>query len=59
VHSHYVQPATQELVWLETDYGPRFCSAVRRDNVLATQFHPEKSQRDGLQLLSNFLKLGV
>jgi len=59
VHSHYVQPATQELVWLETDYGPRFCSAVRRGNVLATQFHPEKSQRDGLQLLSNFLKLGV
>lgn len=57
VHSYYVQPANQELEWLTADYGNRFCAAVRKGNMLATQFHPEKSQRDGLQLLANFLKL--
>ncbi len=57
VHSYYVLPASQDLVWLEADYGKPFCAAVRRGNLMATQFHPEKSQRDGLQLLANFLKL--
>ncbi len=56
VHSYYVQPSSQELVWLKADYGKPFCAAVRRGNLMATQFHPEKSQRDGLQLLANFLK---
>jgi len=55
VHSYYVQPANEELTWLRADYGGPFCAAVRRGNLLATQFHPEKSQRDGLQLLRNFL----
>lgn len=57
VHSYYVIPASQDLVWLRTDYGKPFCAAVRRGNLMATQFHPEKSQRDGLQMLANFLKL--
>ena len=57
VHSYYVQPASQDLVWLKANYGKPFCAAVRRGNLMATQFHPEKSQRDGLQLLANFLKL--
>ena len=57
VHSYYVEPASQDLIWLTADYGHTFCAGVRRGNVLATQFHPEKSQSDGLQLLANFLKL--
>ena len=57
VHSYYVQPANQDLVWLRSDYGKPFCAAVRQGNLMATQFHPEKSQRDGLQLLANFLRL--
>lgn len=57
VHSYYVRPADLKLTWLTADYGSPFCAAVRRGNLLATQFHPEKSQRDGLQLLANFLKL--
>ena len=57
VHSYYVRPAEPQLTWLTADYGSPFCAAVRRGNLLATQFHPEKSQRDGLQLLANFLAL--
>ena len=57
VHSYYAEPGSEDLTWLKADYGHSFCAAVRRDNLLATQFHPEKSQRDGLQLLANFLKL--
>lgn len=54
VHSFYCVPTRQEDVWLESDYGGRFCAAIHRNNIYATQFHPEKSQRDGLQLLKNF-----
>ena len=56
VHSYYVQPSSQDLVWLKADYGTSFCAAIRQGNLIATQFHPEKSQKDGLQLLANFLK---
>lgn len=57
VHSYYVVPTNPSDVWLQCDYGISFCAAVRRGNILATQFHPEKSQRDGLQLIDNFLKI--
>lgn len=57
VHSFYPQPADQSIVATLTDYGDSFASSVWRDNVFATQFHPEKSQRVGLQLLKNFVEL--
>lgn len=54
VHSFYVVPEDPDLVAGETDYGLNYCSAVWKDNVFAVQFHPEKSQAVGLQLLKNF-----
>ncbi|BCX49413.1 imidazole glycerol phosphate synthase subunit HisH [Haloferula helveola] len=57
VHSYYPEPEDPELVAMWTEYeGVRFASAIRRGNLLATQFHPEKSQQAGLRLLENFLK---
>lgn len=57
VHSYYVEPQDPELVWGLTDYGTLdFCSAIRRGNLVATQFHPEKSQACGLRLYRNFLR---
>ncbi|VAX12092.1 Imidazole glycerol phosphate synthase amidotransferase subunit [hydrothermal vent metagenome] len=55
VHSYFVHPAEQELISATTEYGCRFSVALARDNVFAVQFHPEKSQHDGLQLYQNFL----
>lgn len=57
VHSYYVVPKEPQLVAIEADYGQPFCAAVWRDNVFATQFHPEKSQTDGLRILKNFAEL--
>ena len=57
VHSYYVAPAEEDVCWLSCDYGVRFCAAVWRDNLFATQFHPEKSQANGLQVLKNFGEL--
>jgi glutamine amidotransferase len=57
VHSYYVVPKDREVIAAETDYGGPFCSMIRRDNLFATQFHPEKSQRDGLHMLANFAQL--
>ncbi len=57
VHSYRVVATDPSLVWCETDYAGRFVSGVRRGRVLATQFHPEKSQVKGLQLYRNFLTL--
>ena len=54
VHSFYVAPEDQSIVAGETDYGLNYCSAVWKDNVFAVQFHPEKSQATGLQMLKNF-----
>ena len=54
VHTYYVVPSDADVVALETEYGVRFCSAVARDNIFATQFHPEKSQSLGLRLLKQF-----
>jgi glutamine amidotransferase len=58
VHSYYCVPKDPELVAIETDYGGPFCAAVWRDNLFATQFHPEKSQAAGLAILRNFAALG-
>ena len=55
VHSYYVKPVNQDCVFGTTNYGHEFVSAIALDNVFAVQFHPEKSQSDGLQLLSNFV----
>ena len=57
VHSYYAQPKDRSVVTLETEYGGRFASMVWRRNLYATQFHPEKSQAVGLQLLKNFIAL--
>jgi glutamine amidotransferase len=57
VHSYFANPADPAVVAATTDYGGPFCSAVRRGNIFATQFHPEKSQRVGLQILRNFAEL--
>ena len=57
VHSFYPQPVDAGIVATRTEYGDTFASSVWRDNVYATQFHPEKSQKVGLQLLKNFVEL--
>ena len=55
VHSYYARPADAAHTAAESDYGGRFTCAVARDNIFATQFHPEKSAHDGLALYRNFL----
>ena len=55
VHSYYVAPDEPALTASLTHYGIPFTSAVARDNIFAVQFHPEKSAKDGLQLLANFM----
>jgi glutamine amidotransferase len=55
VHSYYVAPAHEPMVLATTDYGQPFASVIGRDNIFAVQFHPEKSQNAGLQLLKNFI----
>lgn len=57
VHSYHVVTDERSIVATETDYGSPFCSSVWRDNLFATQFHPEKSQAAGLRLLKNFAEL--
>jgi glutamine amidotransferase len=57
VHSFYPQPVDKSIVATSTEYGDTFASSIWRDNVFATQFHPEKSQKVGLQLLKNFVEL--
>jgi len=56
VHSYYPQPADRSMTAASCDYGGSFTCAVARDNIFAVQFHPEKSQNSGLQLLSNFVQ---
>jgi len=54
VHSYYVVPEDESVVAATTEYGYRFCSAIVRGNLFATQFHPEKSHDVGLAVLRNF-----
>jgi imidazole glycerol-phosphate synthase subunit HisH len=56
VHSYFVKPRDADLIAAETDYGTPFAAAIWRDNVMATQFHPEKSQRVGLSMLRKFVE---
>src|SRR5271154_4519007 len=57
VHGYHVVPDDPSVIAAETDYGKPFVSSVRRDNLFATQFHPEKSQKAGLIILANFATL--
>lgn len=56
VHSYYARPLDVRHTAGETEYGSRFTSAIARDNIFATQFHPEKSAQQGLALYRNFLR---
>ena len=58
VHAYYPEPSDQRWVIGWTDYGIRFCAAVARGNLVAVQFHPEKSGRPGLAMLKNFCRWG-
>ena len=57
VHSYYVTPDDSSVIATTTDYGIEFCSSIWKDNVIATQFHPEKSQAIGLKILKNFSEM--
>ncbi|MCX7422885.1 MAG: imidazole glycerol phosphate synthase subunit HisH [Planctomycetia bacterium] len=57
VHSYHVVPNDRNVVIAESDHGGKFVAAIGRENLWATQFHPEKSQKHGLQLLANFAAL--
>ena len=59
VHSYYVEPDDSSLVVGETYYGVPICSVLARDNLVATQFHPEKSGEPGLRMYDNFIKLAL
>lgn len=55
VHSYHFVPDSDEYILATCDYGGRIVSAIQKDNILATQFHPEKSQQNGLKLLEKFI----
>ncbi len=56
VHSYHVVPDDRQLVLTTTDYGIEFVSSIQQGNIIATQFHPEKSGKTGIQLLKNFIQ---
>jgi glutamine amidotransferase len=56
VHSYYVRPEEPQWVSTLTDYGIPFVSSIWKENLFATQFHPEKSQQKGLRILENFVR---
>jgi glutamine amidotransferase len=57
VHSYYPKPIDSDVVVATTEYGVRFASMVAKKNLLATQFHPEKSSKTGLTMLKNFVRI--
>ena len=56
-HSYYVCPDDKGIIITTTDYGAKFASIISKDNIFGIQFHPEKSQKTGLKILENFIKL--
>jgi len=56
VHSYYLDPSEPQHLFATTEHGQRFCCALGRDNLFATQFHPEKSGKLGLELLTRFAR---
>jgi len=59
VHSYYVEPDDKSVVAAETEYGNLICSAIVKGNLVATQFHPEKSGELGLKIYDNFIKIAL
>lgn len=59
VHSYYAEPLDKSAIAAETGYGINFCSMIIRNNLVATQFHPEKSGEPGLLMYNNFLKMAL
>jgi glutamine amidotransferase len=57
VHSYYADPASEEITLASVDHGIHFAAIVHKNNIWATQFHPEKSQKVGEQLLDNFARI--
>jgi glutamine amidotransferase len=57
VHGYHVVPDDPSVIATETDYGRPFVSSIRCENIMATQFHPEKSQKAGLKILANFAEM--
>ena len=57
VHSYYADPVDRDNILSSTEYGIKFTSAIAVDNIFATQFHPEKSQLEGLKILKNFAEM--
>ncbi|MEW6558292.1 MAG: imidazole glycerol phosphate synthase subunit HisH [Elusimicrobiota bacterium] len=55
VHSYYVEPREQSIIATTTNYGIQFASSIFYKNIFATQFHPEKSQKNGIKLLKNYV----
>ncbi len=56
VHSYYCQPENEAVKWAETTYGIPYCAGLIKDNLIAVQFHPEKSSKAGLELLDNYAR---
>lgn len=59
VHSYYCEPKDKKYSVATTKYGESFCSVIQKNNIIATQFHPEKSSDVGLQLLKNFAEIAL
>ena len=57
VHSYYADPEDKSVIAATTDYGVTFCSMIIKSNLIATQFHPEKSGETGLRMYTNFLNM--
>lgn len=57
IHSYYLKKVTENVNYCTSEYGEKFVSFIEKDNIYASQFHPEKSHKTGLTLIENFLKL--